>query len=351
MITSFAGIVQPPRRVRGLDSLRFFAALWVVFAHVAWLPIMANLDRAEPFERALRGLWGNLFCGVAGVMVFFVVSGFCIHYPHVTGKKFQLLPFYTLRFLRIGIPLAGAVGLCWLIGYNVRGYSNKILWSLYAELIYYAIYPVVLLAIRSIGWKWLMAIAWAGAAYVVLQNPSAGDYHVNGWRLTWLLGLPCWLMGCRLAEQVAKEMAMPEAERPKAFNVWPLRGAAWGTSAVASFLRFHTPLGYPWTLNFFAIFAKFWIHQEIRRYAVRPPKRIFEWAGAWSYSIYLMHMPVAAVVMKLIGPDPQSYAVFGYLLVPLVLLGSYAFYLIVERPGHWLARSASKLVTGGPSGA
>ncbi len=334
----------PPRRIRGLDSLRFFAALWVVFAHVAWLPIMANLDRAEPFERALRGLWGNLFCGVAGVMVFFVISGFCIHYPQVIGKPFRLLPFYTLRFLRIGIPLGAAVGICWVIGYNIRGFSNKILWSLYAELIYYAIYPLVLVAIRTIGWKWLLTLAWGGAAFVILQNPGAGDYHVNSVRLTWLLGLPCWLMGCRLAEQVAGEMSLPAADRPKALNIWPLRGVAWGTSALASYLRFHTPLGYPWTLNFFAIFAKFWIHQEIRRYAVRPPKRLFEWAGSWSYAIYLMHMPIAAVFMKLIGPDPEFYAVAGYALLPIVLLGSYLFFLLVEKPGHWVARAASKSV-------
>ncbi len=343
-MTTATTSVSPPRRVRGLDSLRFFAALWVVFAHVAWLPIMANLDRAEPFERALRGLWGNLFCGVAGVMVFFVISGFCIHYPQVIGKPFHLLPFYTLRFLRIGIPLAAAVGICWVIGYNIRGFSNAILWSLYAELIYYALYPLVLVAIRTIGWKWLLTIAWAGAAFVILQNPAAGDYHVNTVRLTWLLGLPCWLMGCRLAEQVAKEMSLPETDRPTAVNVWPLRGIAWGISSLANFLRFHSPLGYPWTLNFFAIFAKFWIHQEIRRYAVRPPKRLFEWAGSWSYSIYLVHMPISAVLMKLIGPDPEFYAVAGYALLPLVLLGSYLFFLVVEKPGHWVAREASRAV-------
>ena len=135
---------------------------------------------------------------------------------------------------------------------------------------------------------------------------------------------------------------MPDAGRDKATSVWPLRGIAWGTSSVASVLRFHSPLGYPWTLNFFAIFAKFWIHQEIRRYAEHPPKRIFEWAGSWSYSIYLMHMPIAAVLMKLIGPDPEFYAVAGFALLPLILLGSYLFFLLVEKPGHWVARSASK---------
>ncbi len=334
-----------PNRVRGLDSIRFFAALWVVFAHVAWFPPAASLDRAVPFERMLSGVWGNLFCGVAGVMVFFVVSGFCIHYPQAIGKPFRLLPFYTLRFLRIAIPLGASLGVCALIGLNLRGFSTKILWSLYAELIYYALYPLVLWAISRLGWRWVMTIAWAGAAAVVLYNPSAGDYHVNGVRLTWLLGLPCWLMGCRLAEEVAKEMALPESARPPVGRIWPLRGGAWLGSVAAVFLRFQTPIGYPWTLNFFALFAKFWIGREIRRYALRPPKRIFEWAGGWSYSIYLMHIPVSAVVMKLIGPDPEFYATFGYAVLPLVLLGSYVFYLVIERPGHWLARQSSLLVT------
>ncbi len=334
--------VQAPRRVRGLDSLRFFAALWVVFAHVPWFPPVAALDRSEPLQRALIGIWGNLFCGVAGVMVFFVVSGFCIHYPHAIGKRFQLLPFYTLRFLRIGIPLVASLGVCAWVGFSLRYFSTKILWSLYAELIYYAIYPLVLVALRSIGWRWLMAIAWIGAAAVVFTHPATADYHANGVKLTWILGFPCWLMGCRLAEQVGKEMALPESERPRAFSVWPLRGTAWAAGSFASVLRFHSPLGYPWTLNFFAIFAKFWIHQEIRRYAVRSPKRIFEWAGTWSYSIYLMHMPVSTAVMKFIGPDSEFYFTFGFAVLPLVLTGSYIFYLFAERPGHLLARCASK---------
>ncbi len=187
-----------------------------------------------------------------------------------------------------------------------------------------------------------MAVAWGGAAVVILMNPAAGDYHVNTIRLTWLLGLPCWLMGCRLAEQVAHEMSLPASERPRPFNVWPLRGTAWLTSSFASFLRFHSPLGYPWTLNFFAIFAKYWIHQEIRRYALRPPLRVFEWAGSWSYSIYLMHIPIAAAIMAFIGPDPEFYSVFGYLILPLVLGGSYLFYLLVEWPAHLFARWASR---------
>jgi hypothetical protein len=57
-----------------------------------------------------------------------------------------------------------------------------------------------------------------------------------------------------------------------------------------------------------------------------------------------MHMPIAAGLMALIGPDPEFYSVAGYFILPLVLAGSYAFYLFVEWPGHIVARSVSKWV-------
>lgn len=329
-----------PRRVRGLDSLRFFAALWVVLAHIPWFPPILLLNRSEPFQRLLAGLWGNLFNGVSGVIVFFVISGFCIHYPQAIGKKFELLPFYTLRFLRIGIPLLAAIGFYWLIGGNVSAYSDKILWSLYAELIYYAAYPLILVILPIVGWRRLMGFAWVGAALVVLQNPAAGDYHANGIKLTWLLGFPCWLIGCHLAKQVTSEAFAPNTKRISSTAIWPLRGLAWGLGSLAGILRFHTPLGYPWTLNFFAVFAGLWIRREIGRSVEKAPKRVFEWAGSWSYSIYLMHIPIFALILKFADVSP----LLNWAALPLVLAGSYIFYLLIEKPGHWLARRAHHAV-------
>jgi peptidoglycan/LPS O-acetylase OafA/YrhL len=59
-------------RVKGLDQLRFIMAVIVLIGHGA-LPIFENT--------IMRGIAGNAFVGVAAVMVFFMLSGFVIHYP------------------------------------------------------------------------------------------------------------------------------------------------------------------------------------------------------------------------------------------------------------------------------
>ena len=68
-------------RIRGLDSIRFIAALIVVFGHGAFLDLSAWLDHERMPGRLLVGIYNNLFAGQAAVIVFFLVSGFCIHYP------------------------------------------------------------------------------------------------------------------------------------------------------------------------------------------------------------------------------------------------------------------------------
>ena len=53
-------------RVPGLDTLRFFCALWVVFAHIPPFPTDQFLGKDSLLELALRGVLKNLFCGPAG---------------------------------------------------------------------------------------------------------------------------------------------------------------------------------------------------------------------------------------------------------------------------------------------
>jgi len=45
-----------------------------------------------------------------------------------------------------------------------------------------------------------------------------------------------------------------------------MAAGAWAASVIASVLRFHTPVGLPWTLNLFAAFAAIWLQREISYY-------------------------------------------------------------------------------------
>src|ERR1035437_1907939 len=164
--------------VSGLDSIRFICALWVFFGHGA-APAIPNPfvdDSAAYF--AFRGFFGNLWSGPAAVIVFFVISGFCIHYPFAgSNKRPRLKEFYTRRFLRLFIPVCAAVPLSRLVGVCLTPFQDAILWSLLAELIYYLCYPFLQGAhLRFGSWRGIVTASFAVAFAVVATNPSAGNY-------------------------------------------------------------------------------------------------------------------------------------------------------------------------------
>jgi peptidoglycan/LPS O-acetylase OafA/YrhL len=330
-------------RVAGLDALRFVLALWVVFSHVGFVPLLSMFGLEQVW--IARGLYNNLFSGPAAVIVFFVISGFCIHRPAATGDAIVAFPYYVRRYVRILVPMAIGVWLSNRVGHELHSFHDSILWSLVCEEVYYAIYPALLVARRrSSSWLPLVAVAFVAALVVVLRAPGAGDYPSFGPALNWVVGLPCWLLGCELAERTLRPRRAPP---PGA--IWGWRAAAWALASLCSVLRFHTPLGYPWTLDLFAVFAFFWLEREIAHHRVRPPPRVLEWAGKWSYSLYLVHVAAGLVFARLaldLSPATRWLAAITF-----VLAACYGFYLLVERPAHLAARRISEALKPAPAAA
>jgi peptidoglycan/LPS O-acetylase OafA/YrhL len=98
---------EVPRRNRlvGIDSIRFICALTVMCGHLGLVNIRPLAADYREFQSLAIGLYNNLFYGPAAVIVFFIISGFCINYPFSSGKRaLNLGGFYTRRFLRIGPP-------------------------------------------------------------------------------------------------------------------------------------------------------------------------------------------------------------------------------------------------------
>jgi peptidoglycan/LPS O-acetylase OafA/YrhL len=129
-----------------------------------------------------------------------------------------------------------------------------------------------------------------------------------------------------------------------AFSLWHWRLAIWFFSWLCSVLRFHSPVGYPWTLNLFGVAVFFWLQKEIA--AAHDPRkiRLWEWAGKWSYSIYLMHS-IANVAFESLQTPNLGPNLNWVQRVAFILLIAYLFYLIVEKPGHWIARRLGKLIS------
>ena len=103
-------------------------------------------------------------------------------------------------------------------------------------------------------------------------------------------------------------------------------------------LHFKAKISYTTTMIAFGVLAFFWVKKEIEYSRHRAPNKYLIAAGAWSYSLYLVHV--------------QGVELFGWLPIPYLgyisewclrmlssLLFAYVFYALVERPSHRLARS------------
>ena len=325
-------------RVLPISSLRFVLAIWVVLYHYGGLPIFRGVPK-EKLLWGLRAVFHNSISGPAAVIIFFIISGFCIHFPNRKSVEVHSWRrYYARRYLRILIPMTVAITLSVPLKMKFGLFTESILWSLLCEEVYYLLYPMLLVARARIGWGTLMTISWSLAFLTVLTNPHAGNYPSFGSKLNWVLGLPCWLLGCKLAEKFDHLDPIPITGA----KIWTWRGGAWFLSIVASVLRFHTPIGYPWTLNIFAVYGYFWLIQEIRYYRSENRRPLFEDLGEASYSIYLTHihaLAIAAMLPIAVGLSPRVIWSWDVIVCGVI---TTAFYLLVERPSHRFARSYAK---------
>ena len=326
-------------RVSGLDSIRFICALWVFFGHGAAPPLANPFAEGTIANFAFRGFYGNIWSGPAAVIVFFVISGFCIHFPFAgSDNRPRLKEFYTRRFFRLLVPVVVAIPLSGLVGVSLALFQDSILWSLLAELIYYGCYPALrAVQLRFRSWRGIVLWSFVVGFVVAATNPSAGDYPSYGPGLNWLLGFPCWLLGCALAESIR---TAPDRE-VSTISVWTWRAIVFAAACACSVLRFHSPLGYPWTLNLFAVLVAWWLYREMQFRRRVAPLRPLEWAGLWSYSLYLIHVPAGALFTSLF-PEVPTATLRWVSMVFFVFGASYIFYLLIERPSHALARVAAQ---------
>ncbi len=328
-------------RVKGLDSLRFFLALIVMLSHLP-NPYVAYFKSFNFIGLKYLGIIINHFiCGTGAVIAFFVISGYVIHHQFVNATRIPAKHFLIRRWIRISGPMLVII----LVSKHYGIYQQMPIWSLYCELAYYTLYPI-LFSIKA-TWKIKFYVSFALAAIIAIlfnqQNIASflhqtnvnyhGTYACNGILITWAIGLPCWLLGVLLAENLNKS----QKGITKSL-VWKWRIIIFLSSILFFVLRTHFFLSFVLSLNFFAILCYIWIKHEILFYRQLPSLALFEKLGTYSYSLFICHKLFFIILALFLKLNNSTYMV--YLLFAASM--SYLFYWGIEYPSHTLARKFGK---------
>jgi peptidoglycan/LPS O-acetylase OafA/YrhL len=318
-----------------LDAASFVLAFWVAVGHFEMIPLFGDLNSGAGLWNLFKRGWNTAVFGTPTVIVFFVISGFCIHLPFLGSTKIDVARYYLRRYTRILIPVARALVFSRLVGMRLIFWGERSvlrespLWSLAREEIYYPMYPLLRWSRNKLGWKILLPASFALSVPIAATHPHAENWDVFGPFGAAIMLLPVWLLGCLLAEQ-----GEPLTEAKPLFGIWFWRVLAWQagsrkwrTSSCTS------PTRKPW----FGVLPYFWVRKEIAHGKTHPPNRLLVAAGAWSYSLYLTHAQGGGLLESLKLPSPGRLP-DRFLVMASSLIFAFAFYILIERPSHRLAR-------------
>ena len=323
----------------------------------------------------LHVVWG----GGEAVIVFFVLSGYVLTLPFARGDGFDATSYYPHRLVRLYLPVWGALCLAALVHAVVEGMHGAdtwwleahtqtlttddvkqsvflldgagtytllaVLWSLHWEVVFSLLLPLFLLTGRATRRFFPLAATLAIAVVYLRGTSKAADY------------LPAFMLGTLLAFQQARilewraRLAREDARRIArmveiallAVAVLGLTGNWWirvrGFALAGGSESLAVKLGPALvTLGASAAVVLATVGPVARRVLDRRP---IQWAGARSYSLYLVHeVAIVAVVFALGGGQ------YTLLALPVAFAVTELFYRAIERPSHHLARLSGKRLAG-----
>ncbi len=358
-------ISTPPTRLDSVRALRGVAAILVVVFHIFELQRLWMSANA-PGEAVVAGPWAQ---GYAGVDLFFVISGFIMVYitAEAAGGARETAAFLKRRAIRI-FPLWWVFCAILMLYYtaqfgapvpddfngsNPAGYLLKSVflipqsaepilglgWTLIHEIWFYLVFALILWLFPK--YKLAALLIWAAIVFVLAATVPAGVQAANYPKLaaSYLSlefiagGLSGWLITRRIyiapklifAAGIIASVAALCLYTDKDFTQ-----LLWGRVAV-------------FTLPFCAVIYGAVAMEKTEGF--RAPKSVL-WLGDVSYSLYLSHILVLGVLIRLWPrlPAPElgsaagsiSFAVAGLAASALV---AGAFYYCAERPMLRVMRS------------
>lgn len=365
----------PKNHLERIDVLRGMAILMVVCFH--YLPSITG-----QYELGWQGMWRDFTdvktplmwalypftLGWSGVSLFFVISGFCIHYSFLKHqssatrsagffkmffwKRFWRIypPYFLILVIFYGLtfrhsetstaPINFWLHLLLVHNFNATTFSgiNPSFWSLAVEMQFYLLFPVVLILRKKFGIQAVVGIfaliSIAGRIFAAFFQNWAQSPTQFYWESTLILFID-WLMGAWLAERWLAGKRLVGVSKGQAL--------AFGILMVASTLN-----KFSMAMIGFTGFSLWYVMlMELYIFSHRP----FSWLekmlipiGLCSYSIYLWHQPLLGRALhwlhQLCGlsqtPAP-SLGAMPLVVVAMIIIG-WVSYKLIELPGIELGK-------------
>jgi peptidoglycan/LPS O-acetylase OafA/YrhL len=351
--------VQDPGRNDALDGLRGFAVLLVFLVHASgnlargWLGV--DLDRAtlrgmpSPPEQVL--FW--VFRSQHGVFLFFVLSGFLIgrlwwprarlsYGAFALRRTLRIYPAFLLAFALSLLfarivehaapgPARALANLLLLNGLPELGVRplNTVTWSLFYEMAFYLLFPLVALAAARAG-----ALGWRALPFIGVAAPYAAvALGADPVHLCWSL-LFVGVAAARYEQPLRRlSQRLPAAvpvllylgvTTPAAFDLWPPMLAVLLFGLATALLVGQCITGG---------------NALAQLFGARPLVLL----GRVSYSFYLLHWMIVVLLAEVFAPRIASVAGGAWLLfaggLALSALAASASWWWCERPYfRWFAR-------------
>jgi peptidoglycan/LPS O-acetylase OafA/YrhL len=362
-----ASLFDRPPKLPSLTGLRFFAALLVFGFHVTLsISPIPPYDPINPFaDERIAAAAEEAFAatGFIGVSFFFVLSGFLLAWSAKPGERVghfwrrrivKIFPNHVVTWLVSMVLFAAAVtpaGAAVLSLFLVHTYSwddsineavNAPAWSLGSELLFYALFPLLIVGVRRIRgsrlWLWagVMLLGMVAVQIINLSflpdSPQSFLAPTSSFRF-WFgyLFPPPRLFEFVLGSVVARLVR----ERR-----WPAFRMRHALVACALGYGVSTQVPFVWTFNVATIvpvtmlIATAAAHDAGGR-ASMLHARPLQWLGNISFGFYLCQGVTIFWVRHAIGPatfsTPVALAVVAGILA-LTLLGGWALYALVEKP-------------------
>lgn len=354
------------QRIEVIDVLRGLSCFGILLYHVridlwvGWWHITSHSQEYSSFAKAMA--WLSIpapFLGYS-ILLFFLISGFCIHYPNTISSTRPLWKTYLKgRFWRIYPTYLIAVIFTSLISYychtqwddrtwsferifrvltvsqnyppgNSQFLSNPSLWTIPLEIEFYILYPLAFNFLSRFKFSHLLFLA------VLISGISIflSNQNKNWISFTAFFFWPSWLLGAWIATHYRRKNLL----KLKNFSVYFPLILFLVIALISRMQKWESWMQHAcWTGFYLFLMITFLRYEKHLKQGFNLIFRIFAWLGKISYSLYLIHFPLFKLLgylhIEAFGEKPANFFITLLYLIPVIFV-AWLFFKYVEYPIH-----------------